>query len=85
MKQSLGILFILVFYLVMCDTNPFHPDKELNLIGNQAPETYLFLFLPEDDPGGEDSLEPTETPERDSLPCGPRPPGREADQPIAHG
>jgi hypothetical protein len=56
MKQSFGILIILVFYLVMCDTNPFHPDKESNLIGNQAPETYLFLFLPEDDSGGEDSL-----------------------------
>jgi hypothetical protein len=40
----------------MCDTNPFHPDKESQRLGNQAPETYLFLFLGPDSSAGQDSI-----------------------------
>ena len=56
MKHSFGVLLILLFFLVMCDTNPFHPDKESQPVDNQPPETYLFLFLPTDSTAGQDSL-----------------------------
>jgi hypothetical protein len=46
MKKSSGLLFVLIFFLVMCDTNPFQSDKQSHPVANQPPETYLFLFLP---------------------------------------
>ncbi len=56
MKLSFGLLLVLILFLVMCDTNPFHPDKESRRIDNQPPETYLFLFLLPDTSAGQDSV-----------------------------
>ena len=39
-------LFLLLLALLVwaCDETPFHPKKEANPVGNQPPETYLFLL-----------------------------------------
>jgi hypothetical protein len=55
MKRYHLLLLLLSFYWVTCDTNPFHPDKNGELIGNQAPETYLFLFPAPDTSSGDSS------------------------------
>ena len=40
------VLFIMLSALaITCAENPFHPKKKSELIGNQPPETYLFLFV----------------------------------------
>ncbi len=44
MTRNYLLLVLLAFYSVTCDTNPFHPDKESGMMGNQSPETFLFLF-----------------------------------------
>jgi hypothetical protein len=44
MKHYHLILLLLTFFWITCDTNPLHPDKDGELIGNQSPETYIFLF-----------------------------------------
>jgi len=54
MKLHNIILILLSLFLVTCDTNPLHPDKNGGLIGNQSPETYLFLF-PAPDTSASDS------------------------------
>lgn len=48
MKNFSRFLFLLSLILVTCDTNPFHPEKDGKPMANQAPETYLFLFLAQD-------------------------------------
>ena len=48
MKQSLFrhlTIIILATLIVSCDYNPFNPQKKSKPIGNQPPETYLFLFV----------------------------------------
>jgi hypothetical protein len=44
--------------MVTCDTNPFHPDKESDLVENQPPDTYLFLF-PSPDTAGTPGIDTT--------------------------
>jgi hypothetical protein len=55
MKHYHLILLLLTFFWITCDTNPLHPDKNGLLVGNQPPETYLFLF-PNPDSSAVDSL-----------------------------
>jgi len=55
MKRYHLLLILLTFSLVTCDTNPLHPDKNGELIGNQPPETYLFLFPAPDTSSGDSS------------------------------
>ena len=45
-KEIIFVFFIIMQVLIFsCDRNPFHPDKKSKLIGNQPPQTYLFLFV----------------------------------------
>ena len=54
MTRKYLLLALLAFYSVTCDTYPLHPNKESALVGNQSPETFLFLF-PAPDAIDEDS------------------------------
>ena len=45
-RQIKYFTFMLIFILIVfCDKNPFHPEKKSLPIGNQPPETFLFLFV----------------------------------------
>jgi len=55
MKLYKLLLLLLSFLWVTCDTNPLHPDKNGELMGNQSPETYLFLFPAPDTSAGDSS------------------------------
>ncbi len=48
MRSKLKIVLISLLALFACDTNIFHDEKESEPYGNQAPETYLFLFVAND-------------------------------------
>lgn len=39
-----GGLLLLILLGLACSKNPFDPEKKDELLGNKAPETYLFLF-----------------------------------------
>jgi len=55
------LVFILLSIIIhKCDQNPFHPDKESQLLSNKPPETFLFLFISPDSLSGNDSLQATE-------------------------
>ena len=52
MKKELTIyiigLLVFITLVIRCADNPFHPEKKANPVGNQPPETYLFLFTTPD-------------------------------------
>jgi len=65
MKTELRLIFVIgviaMIVMIHCDKNPFHPEKKSNPVGNQPPETYLFLFIAADSTGAGDSLSVDET------------------------
>ncbi|TFG98744.1 MAG: hypothetical protein E4H13_09600 [Calditrichales bacterium] len=54
-KRYTVLLFLLTFILNTCENNPFSSDKDSKPLTNQAPETFLFLFLGPDS-SDQDSL-----------------------------
>ncbi|MBN1348983.1 hypothetical protein JXJ21_06210 [candidate division KSB1 bacterium] len=44
-RIHVALIGILILVLFSCDQNPFHPDKTPHPFDNNAPETYLFLFM----------------------------------------
>ncbi|HEX9974711.1 MAG TPA: hypothetical protein VGD14_21785 [bacterium] len=48
MKTEIKLIIFSIAIILMsvtsCDRNPFHPEKHSHAVGNQPPETYLFLF-----------------------------------------
>jgi len=46
--RKILILFLILAAFFSCEKSIFHSEKESNKNENQAPETYIFLFTPED-------------------------------------
>lgn len=46
--KLLALIFILILMFSFCDKNPFHETKKSHMIGNQPPQTFLFLFVAPD-------------------------------------
>jgi len=45
LKLYLVLFIALCVVTITCDKNPFHPEQTAKPVGNQPPETFLFLFL----------------------------------------
>lgn len=60
-NKSLFLLVLLLFWASGCDQNPFHPEMESNLVGNQPPETFIFLFPAPDSAAGDSATAPLDT------------------------
>jgi hypothetical protein len=46
--KNIIVLLVLLIIVITCDSNPFHSDKDEQLIPNGAPETHLFLITTPD-------------------------------------
>jgi len=50
---TIVMLFIFIAIFNTCDQNPFHPEKDSQLLSNKPPDTFLFLFSPSDSIGSD--------------------------------
>ena len=56
LKIFAGMVIVILALVITCSKNPFHPEKKPKLLGNQPPETFLFLFVVPDTVVSQDSV-----------------------------
>ncbi|MBD3289206.1 hypothetical protein GF337_10410 [candidate division KSB1 bacterium] len=58
LKLFLAATIVLMFIVLSCDQNPFHPDKKSTPLSNQPPETFLFLFTNQTEDSTGETIDP---------------------------